>query len=129
MGKIVNPTDQDPVFVAEVRKPIVEEGSLVSLNLIPEHIKEKENIVSIRSSAPAELLDTEEIDPEERAHMKNFPGYEVPIDCHEVSGDNDHILFPCPMDTHLDWVLMEKKQRYSWRDENVYHKELLSFAQ
>jgi len=99
MGKIVNPTDQDPVFVAEVRKPIVEEGSLVSLNLIPEHKKEKENIVSIRSSAPAELLDTEEIDPEERAHMKNFPGYEVPIDCHEVSGDNDHILFPCPMDT------------------------------
>jgi len=39
------------------------------------------------------------MDPEERAHMKNFPGYEVPIDCHEVSGDNDHILFPCPMDT------------------------------
>merc|ERR1712013_486519 len=73
MGKIVNPTEQDPVSVEEFKRPIVEEGSLVSLNLIPEDNKEKENIVSIRSSAPEDLLDNEEMDAEERAHMKKFP--------------------------------------------------------
>merc|ERR1711970_1336654 len=98
MGKIVNPTDQDPVLVVNDKKEVVEHGSLVSLNLIPEVKTEKENFVSIRSSNPEDLLDNKEMDPEEKAHIKNFPGYEVP-DCHEVSGDNDHILFPCPMDT------------------------------
>merc|ERR1712215_614148 len=99
MGKIVNPTDQDPVFVVEDKNEVVDGGSLVSLNLIPEVKTEKENFVSIRSNNPLELLHNKEMDPEERAYIKNFPGSEVTIDCHEVSGDNDHILFPCPMDT------------------------------
>jgi len=99
MGKIVNPTDQDPVLVMKEKKEVAEDGSLTSLNLIQEVKTEKENFVSIRSSNPEDLLDNEEMDPEERAHIKNFPSYEGPIDCHEVSGDNDHILFPCPMDT------------------------------
>merc|ERR1711962_983751 len=98
MGKIVNPTDQDPVFVVEDKNEVVDDGSLTSLNLIPEAKTEKENFVSIRSNNPLELLHNKEMDPEERAHIKNFPGSEVTIDCHEVS-DNDHILFPCPMDT------------------------------
>jgi len=99
MGKIVNPTDQDPVFVVEDKNEVVDDGSLTSLNLIPEVKTEKENFVSIRSNNPLELLHNKEMDPEERAHIKNFPGSEVTIDCREVSGDNDHILFPCPMDT------------------------------
>ena len=39
------------------------------------------------------------MDAKERAHINNFPGYEVSTDCHESASDNDNILFPCPMDT------------------------------
>jgi len=99
MGKIVNPTDQDPVFVVKDNEEVADDGSLTSLNLIPEVKTEKENFVSIRSNNPLELLHNKEMDPEERAHIKNFPGSEVTNNCREVSGDNDHILFPCPMDT------------------------------
>jgi len=99
MGKIVNPTNQDPVSLSNKLKPEVKEDIQASHNLIPNVEGEKENFVSIRSNAPEDLLNTEEIDPEERAHIKNFPGYEVAIDCHEDAGDNDNILFPCPTDT------------------------------
>merc|ERR1712061_593307 len=83
VGKIVNPTDQDPVFVVKDNEEVGDGGSLTSLNLIPEVKTEKENFVSIRSNNPLELLHNKEMDPEERAHIKNFPGSEVTIECHE----------------------------------------------
>ena len=47
MGKIVNPTDQDPVLVMKEKKEVAQDGSLISLNLIQEVKTEKENFVSI----------------------------------------------------------------------------------
>ena len=52
----------------------------------------------IVSSVPLSSLPSE-IDPEERAHIKNFPGYEVTTDCNKEASDNDRIVFPFPMDT------------------------------
>jgi len=99
MGKIVNPTDEKPVSISKNEKPGVEDQLPASQNSIPEVKDEKQNLVSIRSETPENLLDYVEMDPEEAAHIKNFPGYEVSIDCHEETDDNDNILFPCPMDT------------------------------
>jgi len=80
MGKIVNPTDEDPF----------------ALKSSSEAEQPKLNLISERSDSPYELLELDEVDPEERAHIKNFPGYEKFMDCNEELGDEDRILFPCP---------------------------------
>ena len=83
MGKIVNPTDEDPISV----KALSDDEDI------------KENLIGERSDAPFALFQYDDMDPEERAHIKNFPGYEVATDCNNTTSDNDSILFPCPNDT------------------------------
>ena len=37
-----------------------------------------------------------ELDPEERAHMSNFPDNFSTSDCSKEFGDEDKVVFPCP---------------------------------
>ena len=83
MGKIVNPSDEDPI----------------SVQALSDDEDIKQNLIGERSDAPLALLQYDDMDPEERAHIKNFPGYEVATDCNNKTSDNDSILFPCPNDT------------------------------
>merc|ERR1712106_327710 len=98
MGKILNPTDEDPISISEEGKPVLEDESTNFINSIPDE-NVKQNLVSIRSDSPEALLGADEMDPEERAHIKTFPWYEVSTDCHKGKSDKDIILFPCPTDT------------------------------
>merc|ERR1711892_212952 len=98
MGKIVNPTDEDPISISEDGKPVLEDESTNFINSIPDE-NVKQNLVSIRSDSPDAFLGVDEMDPEERTHIKNLPGYEVSTDCHKGKSDKDIILFPCPTDT------------------------------
>ena len=84
MGKIVNPSDEDPI----------------SVQALSDDEDIKQNLIGERSDAPFALFQyDDDMDPEERAHIKNFPGYEVATDCNNKTSDNDSILFPCPNDT------------------------------
>jgi hypothetical protein len=100
MGKIVNPPEEAPVATKQLlEKKRQEEEEIISVNSLPAAGEEKQNLIGIRSDSPSALLEAKEMDAEERAHINNFPGYEVSTDCHENTSDNDNILFPCPKDT------------------------------
>jgi len=100
MGKIVNPTEEDPISTKPLlEKKRQEEEDRISINSLPAAGEEKQNLIGIRSDSPSALLKAKEMDAEERAHIHNFPGYEVSTDCHENTSENDNILFPCPKDT------------------------------
>jgi len=75
MGKIVNPTNEDPT----------------SLTPIPQIEDMKQNLVNVRNDSPFSLLETNESDPQ------ILP--EVATDCNKEVSDNDSILFPCHEDT------------------------------
>jgi serpin B len=79
IGKIVNPTNQE---AASVRKPIYGDIS--------------KNSIDTRSALPLHLQETDDLDPEERAHKNNFPENLAVTDCSEDFSDEDKVVFPCP---------------------------------
>ena len=79
IGKIVNPTNEKPV---SVRKPLYEDVM--------------KNRIDTRSALPLQLQETDELDPEERAHMSNFPENLSTTECSEEFSDEDKVVFPCP---------------------------------
>ena len=68
--------EEDPLS----NKPLIEkekqkEEDIISVNFLPGAGEEKQNLISIRSDSPSALLEDKEMDAEEKAHIKNFPGY------------------------------------------------------
>jgi len=93
MGRIVNPAGKN-----QSADETVHETEEPKLNLIGERNESPFALLEAFDSEEEEEYDS---DPQELAHITNYPGYEIATNCDQgnESSDNDRILFPCPTDT------------------------------